>query len=88
VNNATRRALLRFGLRLAELREERGLTQEQLAELIDMSARQLQRAEAGEANVNLLTLIALGSALRCDVAELFARGSGVDRRRPGRPRRA
>jgi putative transcriptional regulator len=87
VKNNERRALLRFGLRVAELREERGLTQEQLAELIEMSSRNLQRVEAGQGNVDMLTLVALSAALRCRLAELFDPGRKVARPKPGRPRR-
>ena len=37
-----------LGLKVAELRQQKGLTQEQLAELCEVSARTIQRIESGE----------------------------------------
>jgi transcriptional regulator with XRE-family HTH domain len=50
------------------LRRERAakrITQERLAELSDLSARAIQKIEAGELNILLTTLKRLRRALRC-----------------------
>lgn len=41
---------------LKSLRKEANLTQEKLAELIEISTRQLQRIESGNSDTSLLTL--------------------------------
>ena len=83
-NQRARKEAARLGFRVAELREERGVTQEQLAELVELSTRQIQRIEAGESNPAFVSLVALAAALRCQTAELFARPKSLRRRRPGR----
>jgi transcriptional regulator with XRE-family HTH domain len=82
------RFVAELGLRIVELRERRGFTQEQLAESIGVSTRHMQSAEAGEANLSLVTLGKLAGALRCSVADLFAPTERRVQRRPGRPKRA
>jgi len=74
----------RFGLRVAELRELRGLTQEALAERIDVGVRTVQRFEAGTASPSFSTLCELGRALGAPLADLFATPEQRIRR-PGRP---
>jgi transcriptional regulator with XRE-family HTH domain len=82
---STQRAVLHFGLRVVEEREARGFTQEQLAERIGLSPRQLQRVEAGKVNVKLLTIYGLAGALDIEVAELFGKPSSETVRQAGRP---
>lgn len=53
------------------LREVRGLTQEKLAELVDVDRRHIQRIEAGTANPGIDVLAGLKSALKTDWAELL-----------------
>ena len=62
----------RFGENVAALRARRGLTQEQLAEKIGVSARYVQSLEAGEYFPSLPTLVKLKSVLRCGWDEIFA----------------
>jgi transcriptional regulator with XRE-family HTH domain len=85
--SATQRAMLRFGLRVLEEREARALTQEGLAELVELSPRQIQRVEAGEANVALELIIRIADALSVDPGQLFAPPSPGTKRRAGRPAR-
>ncbi len=66
----------RFGRNVARLRARRKLSQEQLAEKANVSARYLQSIEAGEYFPALTTLSRLKSALRCDWNDLFG---GCDR---------
>lgn len=74
------------GRRVAELRESRGMTQEQLAERVDRWPRWVQAMEAGDANPTLSRLVELADALGVDVGALFERPT-INRRGPGRPRK-
>jgi DNA-binding XRE family transcriptional regulator len=61
----------RLGKNVAALRARRGLTQEQLAEKVGVSARYIQNVEAGDNFPSLPTLARLRAVLRCDWNELF-----------------
>ena len=52
-----------LGLKIRQLREQRRLTQMQLAELIDMSERTVSRIEVGSVEPELNTLISISNAL-------------------------
>jgi transcriptional regulator with XRE-family HTH domain len=56
-----------FGVILKRLREEKGLTQQQLADAIDVKREQITRLEAGPVDPKFSTVKALASALGCDV---------------------
>lgn len=58
-----------LGLKVTELRQQKGLTQEQLAELCEVSPRTIQRIESGEVDPRLYTLHCLGIALEFDFGE-------------------
>ena len=55
-----------LGLKVSELRQQKGLTQEQLAERCEVSARTIQRIESGEVDPRAYTLHCLGEALDFD----------------------
>ena len=55
-----------LGMKVAELRQEKGMTQEQLAERCEISTRTVQRIESGEVDPRLFTLTTLGDALDFD----------------------
>jgi uncharacterized Tic20 family protein/DNA-binding Xre family transcriptional regulator len=55
-----------LGLRVAELRLQKGLTQEKLAEMCDVSSRTIQRIESGEVDPRAYTLQCLNAALEFD----------------------
>ncbi len=74
------------GARVAELRREKGLTQEALAQRVGTNLKHLQRIEAGLANLTLRSLATLASALGVQVLAFFRTPLGPPRRR-GRPRR-
>jgi len=78
--------LRRFGRRIAELRVEKGLTQEQLAERAKCSARYIQMVESGT-NLSIRTASGFAKVLRVELAELFTRPSGKPTRMPRRARR-
>jgi uncharacterized Tic20 family protein len=55
-----------LGFKVSELRQQKGLTQEQLAERCEVSARTIQRIESGEVDPRAYTLHCLGEALDFD----------------------
>jgi transcriptional regulator with XRE-family HTH domain len=59
------------GRRLAELREARGLTQQELADELDVSMRYVQSIEAGTQNLTLRTLAEYASVLRSGIQAVF-----------------
>ncbi len=66
-----KRELKRLGKRLRELREERGLTQEQAAEMIGVHPKSMPRIEGGTANPTVATLVAASMAYQVPLRELF-----------------
>jgi transcriptional regulator with XRE-family HTH domain len=61
----------RLGQRLRELRRERGLSQEQAAEMIGIHPKYMPRVEAGRANLTVDTLIAASVAYKVELQDLF-----------------
>lgn len=72
------------GLRIAEARHARGLTQEQLATKLGVTTRYVAHLEAG-ANITIVTLALVASALGIEPKALLDAPSSRERRRPGRP---
>lgn len=64
------------GSRIKTKRKERGLTQERLAELLDVSVGYVSQLERGVTKVSLDTLAAIGVLLECDLPYFVAQ-SGV-----------
>lgn len=60
-----------FGARLKEIREKRGLNQEQLAELVNMESRHISRIETGKSFTTLENLSKIAQALNVDVSAFF-----------------
>ena len=76
------------GRRIAELRKERGLTQEQFSVLLGTSFQWISQLEAGR-NVTLHSLVRITNALHVPLEELLTAPKPSNReRRIGRPRRA
>ncbi len=63
--------LARFGDHLRELRQQRALSQEGLAELAGLHRTYLGGIERGERNVSLINLAAIASALDLPLSALF-----------------
>jgi transcriptional regulator with XRE-family HTH domain len=74
------------GRRVAELRAQKGLTQQALAEELELSWKYLQQVELGLENLTLKSLVRLSNALGATPVDLLS--APVSRkRRPGRPRK-
>jgi len=58
-----------LGLKVSDLRQQKGLTQEQLAERCEVSSRTIQRIESGEVDPRSYTLKCLSEALEFDFGE-------------------
>lgn len=60
-----------FGKRVRALRQQRRLSQEQLAELGDLDRTYISGIERGVRNVSLRNIEALAQALQVSLSELF-----------------
>jgi uncharacterized Tic20 family protein/DNA-binding Xre family transcriptional regulator len=58
-----------LGLKIAELRQQKGLTQERLAEYCEVSARTIQRIESGEVEPRAFTRNSLSNILEFDLGK-------------------
>lgn len=74
------------GRRIAEVRVERGWTQEEAAHRFGISARMMRKLEAG-ANTSIRRLIEIAGKLGVDVSALFETPKTRAKRQRGRPRR-
>jgi transcriptional regulator with XRE-family HTH domain len=78
------RVLADLGLRIAELRHERGWTQAQLAERLDVTVRYVAHVESG-VNVSVATLCGFARVLGVKTITLLEEPRSRAARRPGRP---
>ena len=62
---------VRFGRRLRELRQERGLSQEELADRAELHRTYVSSVERGERNVALVNVERLANALGVHIRDLF-----------------
>lgn len=60
-----------FGRHFSAIRKSRGITQQELADSVNMSVVSIAYIETGKRWVRLPTLFKLAKGLRVDVAELF-----------------
>lgn len=65
--------LTKLGENVRRLRQKKGYTQEQLAELVDVHPRMIQQIEYGQTNILATTAMRLHAALGCDWSELMPR---------------
>ena len=61
----------KFGLRVKEIRLDKGLTQEILAELSGISRQYIGDVERGERNISLINIQKIADALNINLNELF-----------------
>lgn len=62
--------LIKFGKRLKELRERKGLSQHELANLCDIEHSQISRIELGKINTTISTLFLIAETLGVEVSDL------------------
>jgi len=67
----TNHQLRKFGTQVRKLREDRGLSQEKLAELSGLHRTYIGGIERGERNVALLNILRLAKALRVQASDLL-----------------
>lgn len=63
--------LLAFGKRVQELRKERNLSQEQLADLAGVHRTYIGMIERAEKNITLCNIEKIAKALKVEIKELF-----------------
>ena len=62
------RAIKNFGKTVRQLRDERGLSQEELAELLDKDRAYISQVERGQKNVTLKTMVLIAKSLDVDIS--------------------
>jgi DNA-binding XRE family transcriptional regulator len=67
----TRLARMAFGRRLRQIRAQRGLSQEQLADLAAIHRTYMSSVERGQRNIGLDNIVALARALGVSPAQFF-----------------
>jgi transcriptional regulator with XRE-family HTH domain len=64
-----------FGIRVKEVRNSKGISQEKLAELANLHRTYISSIELGQRNVSLVNIERLANALQCDIHELFEKSN-------------
>jgi transcriptional regulator with XRE-family HTH domain len=64
-------ALLLFGLRVRELRSEKGISQEELAALTELDRTYISGIERGKRNLSLKNILRIASALDVTASQLL-----------------
>ena len=67
-----------LGANIRRERTRRGMTQERLAEAVDLNIRTVQKIEAGEVNILVTTILRFQEALSCDWKRLMPLTAKVD----------
>lgn len=60
-----------LGLKIKLLRQQAGLSQEKLAEMVGVTFQQIQKYENGQTTLNILKLQHIANALKVSVSEFF-----------------
>ena len=63
--------MIKFGQRVRELRQERNLTQQQLADISGLHKNYIGMVERGERNPSLLNIDILARSFKVDISELM-----------------
>ncbi|QLG45404.1 helix-turn-helix domain-containing protein [Costertonia aggregata] len=63
--------LIAFGKNLRKLRKEKGYTQEELANELDIEISQISRIERGIINTSIVNANSIASVLKIKITELF-----------------
>ena len=62
----------KVGRRIQEARKARGLTQAELAQMVDLSTKYISNVECGFKTPKLNTFVAIANALQCDANQLLS----------------
>lgn len=62
----------KVGRRIQEVRKARGLTQQELSELVNLSTKYISNIECGFKTPKLNTFVAIANALQCDANLLLS----------------
>jgi transcriptional regulator with XRE-family HTH domain len=73
LNSKQAAQLKAFGRNVRRERMAKSITQEKLAELVDLNIRTVQKIEAGHVNILLTTVLRLQKALGCSWDDLMER---------------
>ena len=73
LNSKQAAQLKAFGRNLRRERMNRKITQEKLAELVDLNIRTVQKIEAGHVNILVTTVLRLQKALSCSWDDLLGK---------------
>ncbi len=65
--------LIAFGARIQDLRKQRGMTQEQLADAASLHRTYIGMIERAEKNITLINIEKLAKALKVSIRELFSK---------------
>ena len=87
VSKPEREMLLGIGRRIAELRVDSELTQQEVAQRIGSTPQRLRELESGRHNPSVLSLRRIADALGTELVELFRAPVSRVRPGPGRPRK-
>lgn len=60
-----------LGMKIKQLRQQAGLSQEKLAEMVGVTFQQIQKYENGHTTLNILKLQQIALALKVSVTEFF-----------------
>jgi transcriptional regulator with XRE-family HTH domain len=62
----------KVGKRIQEVRKQRGLTQSELSQMVDLSTKYISNIECGFKTPKLNTFVAIANALQCDANLLLS----------------
>ena len=62
----------KVGRRIQEVRRSRGITQSELAQMLDLSTKYISNIECGFKTPKLNTFVAIANALQCDANSLLS----------------
>jgi transcriptional regulator with XRE-family HTH domain len=63
--------LLQFGQRVQRFRKQRGISQEDLADLADLHRNYISQIECGRRNLSLLNILKIARALKLPASKLI-----------------
>lgn len=71
VNTEQQKFLNNFGKRLAEIRKQKGITQEALADIVELHRTYIGFIEQGKRNPSIVNIYKITKALKISLNELF-----------------